>query len=54
MVEKTMSFQTMKFLLQQRKGEGGVVTASIKVRCPGDQMIAELQSCCQGVGLGCS
>lgn len=54
MVEKTMSFQIMKLLLQQRKGEGDVVTASIGVRCPGYQMIAELQSCCQGVSLGCS
>lgn len=45
MVEKNMSFQIMKFLLQQRKGEGDVVTASIEVRCPGYQMIAALWSC---------
>lgn len=53
MVEKTMSFQITKYLLQQRKCEGDVVTASIKVRCTGYQMIAGFQSCCQGVHLGC-
>lgn len=38
-----MHFEIMKFHCSKEKGKGDVVTASIKVRCPGYQMIAELR-----------